>query len=300
MAKLNRMVQKVFGLNSGAQELGKFGSLAAGSPEYASTPKEVQELANYLGGWFDAVLGGNSPALQDRNALDYLFGYQLSYLLERGIPEWDADTEYFEHAIVSSNGILYRSITDDNENNAVSDTSNWVRYWAIPTGTILKMGVDTAPNGLLYCDGSAVSRTLYADLFSEIGTAFGEGDGSTTFNIPDHRGLFARGMDDGASVDPDAASRTAANTGGNTGDNIGSEQSDATAANGLTTNTTGNHSHTTSPFVTFSGGAGGDISGGNQSLQTSGTGSAGNHSHTISGDAETRPKNLYFKYYIKY
>ncbi|QTH80458.1 hypothetical protein PA10_00260 [Pseudomonas phage pPa_SNUABM_DT01] len=54
----------------------------------------------------------------------------------------------------------------------------------------------TIPTGWLLCDGSAVSRTEYADLFAEIGVAFGAGDGSTTFNLPDFRGRVPRGLTD--------------------------------------------------------------------------------------------------------
>lgn len=54
----------------------------------------------------------------------------------------------------------------------------------IPVGTILPWSTDTAPAGFLLCDGSAVSRTTYAGLFAVIGTTYGDGDGNTTFNIP--------------------------------------------------------------------------------------------------------------------
>lgn len=56
-----------------------------------------------------------------------------------------------------------------------------------PVGTILMYGGTTLPFGYMWCNGSAVSRTVYADLFNAIGTAFGSGDGSTTFNLPDWR-----------------------------------------------------------------------------------------------------------------
>lgn len=58
----------------------------------------------------------------------------------------------------------------------------------MPVGAILPYGGSAAPSGWLLCDGSAVSRTTYSDLFSVIGTTFGAGDGSTTFNVPDSRG----------------------------------------------------------------------------------------------------------------
>lgn len=54
-------------------------------------------------------------------------------------------------------------------------------------------GGATAPTGYLLCDGSAVSRTTYADLFAVLSTTYGVGDGSTTFNVPDARGVFVRG-----------------------------------------------------------------------------------------------------------
>jgi microcystin-dependent protein len=96
-----------------------------------------------------------------------------------------------------------------------------------PTGCVLPFAGTTAPEGWLLCDGSVVSRTAYAGLFSAIGTAHGNGDGSTTFHIPDLRGRFVRGLDGAANRDPDKATRTAANAGGNTGNNIGSIQDDA-------------------------------------------------------------------------
>lgn len=64
---------------------------------------------------------------------------------------------------------------------------------ACPTGSMQMYGGATAPSGWLLCDGSAVSRTTYADLFSVCSTTFGSGDGSTTFNLPDMRGVFPKG-----------------------------------------------------------------------------------------------------------
>ena len=63
------------------------------------------------------------------------------------------------------------------------------------------MATTTAPSGYLKCDGAAISRTAFADLFAIIGTTHGEGDGSSTFNVPDLRGEFVRGWDDSRGVD---------------------------------------------------------------------------------------------------
>ncbi len=96
----------------------------------------------------------------------------------------------------------------------------------LPVGSFLSWSTDTVPDGFLVRDGSAVSRATYADLFAVIGTRYGAGDGSTTFNLPDHRGLFERFWDDGSGVDADASSRTDRGD-GTTGDAVGTIQSDA-------------------------------------------------------------------------
>ena len=81
-------------------------------------------------------------------------------------------------------------VTDNNMNeikNAVNTNT--------PVGSISLFAGKTAPTGWLICDGSAVSRTTYANLFSVIGTTYGTGDGSTTFNIPNLKGKVPVGYD---------------------------------------------------------------------------------------------------------
>ncbi len=63
----------------------------------------------------------------------------------------------------------------------------------VPVGTVISYTTSTAPSGYLKCEGQAVSRTEYKALFEKIGTTYGAGDGSTTFNVPDLRGEFIRG-----------------------------------------------------------------------------------------------------------
>ncbi len=95
----------------------------------------------------------------------------------------------------------------------------------LPAGSIFPYAGETAPGGYLHCDGTAVSRSTYADLLSVIGVMYGDGDGSTTFNLPDYRGYFLRGWDDGGGNDPDAGSRT--DRGDTTiGDAVGTKQAD--------------------------------------------------------------------------
>jgi microcystin-dependent protein len=102
-------------------------------------------------------------------------------------------------------------------------------------GTIAPYGgeiVETTPGdpyqvqlGWFFCNGASLDREEYKDLFDVIGVAFGAPD-PNTFNLPDLRGRFVRGVDDRAGNDPDARLRKAGNKGGNTGNKVGSYQLD--------------------------------------------------------------------------
>lgn len=145
------------------------------------------------------------------------------------------------------------------------------------TGSIILWPLNSAPSGYLICDGSAISRTTYSALFAVLGTAYGAGDGSTTFKLPDYRGQFLRGWDNGAGVDPDRASRT--NRGdGTTGDNVGTKQVDAFKS----------HTH---PVPGGSGG-GATVARGEIGLQYF-------FNTYPTGGNETRPTNVYINYCIK-
>lgn len=88
----------------------------------------------------------------------------------------------------SSSPILPTPAPEDNTQKGATTAfvKNNIQF-AMPTGAILPFAGISAPTGFLMCDGTAVSRSAYATLFSVIGTAFGSGDGSTTFNLPDYR-----------------------------------------------------------------------------------------------------------------
>jgi microcystin-dependent protein len=151
-----------------------------------------------------------------------------------------------------------------------------------PTGAVVAFAGATPPTGWLLCDGSAVSRTTYVGLFGVIGTAWGTGDGSTSFNLPDMRGRFLRGVDNGTGRDPDGATRTATN-GGNAGDQVGSNEGDAFRSHA--------HSFLEQPAVS---GVGGIASGGN----FWGNGSATTTANA--GGTETRPVNVNVHWIIRY
>lgn len=182
-------------------------------------------------------------------------------------------------------------------------------------GAIKTFAGDTPPSGFLVCDGSIVSRTTYARLFAEIGTSWGQGDGSTTFHLPDLRGRFLRGRDAGAGRDP--GGRIASNTGGATGDNVGSVQGDSTKNPGFggSADAVGNHQHyvhtadtpnnvPTNSTYPLAGGIQG-LAGFRYSTSAathSPSSGSGGHSHGVSisgGDSETRALNANVNYIIK-
>ncbi len=179
-----------------------------------------------------------------------------------------------------------------------------------PIGTVVAYGGKMDQDawhaaGWLYCDGNAISRTDYNDLFAVIKILHGQGDGETTFNLPDYRGRFLRGMSDGTNRDPDAASRVAPNPGGSIGDAIGSIQPQALAAPIIpfTTTTDGEHLHSVdhvpndNDWYAIAGSSMAQWNG------TASTHAGGQHPHSIKdigGDKESRPLNAYVVYLIKF
>lgn len=139
----------------------------------------------------------------------------------------------------------------------------------VPSGAVFAFAMSTPPTGYLECDGSAVSRTTYADLFTAIGTTWGTGDGSTTFNLPDLRGEFIRGWDNGKGTD--------------SGRTFGSYQADELKA----------HTHTYEDQDTFVSNA----STGSQSALAANSSTTTDTSST--GGTETRPRNYAMMYCIK-
>jgi microcystin-dependent protein len=83
---------------------------------------------------------------------------------------------------------------------AIADGETCGATMTFPTGSGMQFFGSVAPDGWLFCDGSAVSRATYADLFAVIGTTYGAGDGSTTFNLPDFRGRAGIGAGTGTGL----------------------------------------------------------------------------------------------------
>ena len=185
---------------------------------------------------------------------------------------------------------------------------NWIQSGSAPVGSGCQWfgSLDQLPAGWMECDGRSLNRQEYAQLFNVIGTGFGAPDGDT-FNLPDLRGMFLRGVSGDSEEDPDKTSRGSLSPGGNTGNAVGSFQDQEFESHDHTMEQSGIHEHAlmgrglrrngggfsnsvrlldVRRLTSFSGGV---------------TSDDGNHTHTIdpTGGSETRPKNVYVYFMIK-
>lgn len=126
MANLTRKYQKIF--SNASLNNGQFGSLQANTKITTTDPEVIQALTAYDNGWDSAIISGEElPSLQEFNGLQFKTDYQLAYLLQKGIAEWNSQTEYFIGDLVKEVGgsKIYASITDNNLNNLLTDNSKW-------------------------------------------------------------------------------------------------------------------------------------------------------------------------------
>jgi len=159
------------------------------------------------------------------------------------------------------------------------DGANLTGIEGIPTATIVPWSSASVPSGFLECNGAAVSRTTYAALFAIVGTTYGAGDGSSTFNVPDLQDNVAVGKSNNKSL----ASTGGANTVTSTGNVAGS-----TANASLSTSQLASHSHGLPvgrhPNSGINPGNTGDNKATNPSSNSSGQGSGSGHSHNMSAN----------------
>lgn len=176
----------------------------------AAAPSITNTGDEDTGIYFDAAdavaftTGGARRGRFDTNGLNIFSGKQVRY--------YDADSSHYvaiqAASTVSSNVTLTLPTSDGDADQYLKTDGSGVLSWgsistpaSVPTGSVFMMATTTVPSGYLHCNGAAVSRTTYSDLFAAIGTTWGSGNGSTTFNLPDMRGMFARGWDNGRGID---------------------------------------------------------------------------------------------------
>lgn len=120
----------------------------------------------------------------------------------------DAVVDVYNAALQAVFAVLNGGVDEDNlaaGSVILSKLASAVQESLVPSGTVLAYGGSTAPSGYLLCYGQAISRSTYSDLFAILGTAYGVGNGTTTFNIPDLRGRVPVGND---AMGGTAANRT--------------------------------------------------------------------------------------------
>jgi microcystin-dependent protein len=153
--------------------------------------------------------GGVPPAGADMNGILYEISSAVKWANAGGMYPYDSA---FSTAIggyplcamlqKADGSGFWVSTVDGNTTNPDAAGAGWVEFSPIDTtGDISFTTQSSAPTGKLKANGAAVSRTTYARLFAKIGTTYGIGDGSTTFNVPDIRGEFVRGWDDSRGID---------------------------------------------------------------------------------------------------
>jgi len=178
----------------------------AGAPSITNTGDENTGIFFNTADEVSITTGGTERAQFDSNG--------LSVLSQKPVRYYDADNSHYVElkaaSTVSANVSLTLPTADgDADQFLKTDGSGNLSFATpptgafVPTGSVFTMATTTVPSGYLECDGSAVSRTTYADLFAAIGTTWGNGNGSTTFNIPNLQGEFVRGWDNGRGIDTD-------------------------------------------------------------------------------------------------
>ena len=180
----------------------------------------------------------------------------------------------------------------------------------VPSGSVFCMAVATVPSGYLECNGAAVSRTTYAALFAIIGTNYGTGNGSSTFNLPDLRGEFIRGFDNGRGAD---SGRSIASSQGasNASHNHSFSDSGTTSTKTLTgtvqrISETFNNSGSATGVFSKSTGSSANFTPGSPDVNDTGSFSINathNHTFSVSGTtgsqgSEARPRNVAMMYII--
>lgn len=150
MAKITRKTAYIFAENAASNDVEQFASKQqTGTPNYTSDPAIIQALSAWGDGWSQALNPtNNSEYKQDRNGVDLVATYQIAYILQQGIAEWDSGTTYYEYSFVSYNGQIYISTANDNLNNTPGSSSQWQQMLfasstAQPTRTVLTSGSGT-------------------------------------------------------------------------------------------------------------------------------------------------------------
>lgn len=221
MAKINRLDGNVIAFSSGQQANERF---VFGSSSVVSDELTDQYTAEAIRGW-GTVGPSEFPPLQWFNSVAFTSTQFSAYLHQMGVAEWNVSQEYYMDSFVNRNGVLYKSKSNANTGNTPESSSEWVNA-VMEQSLLTRVGQRAEihslqiPDWLLKADGSIVSRTVDDVLWAHASTSglviaqtikdanpeqyamyYGDGDGSTTFSLPNwYLGHFARGNPSGVAL----------------------------------------------------------------------------------------------------
>lgn len=246
-------------------------------------PYDANGIYNLPGG-YQAVTGQTIQASQHNPPLQDIAAALSQVLLRSGLAPMTGNLPMGGFRITGmANGI------------APSDGAT-VAQAGVPIGTVLDFAGASAPTGFLLCYGQAVSRSTYAELFSAIGTAYGAGDGSTTFNVPDARGRVSAGKDNMGGTSADRLTNKPRGVNGDVLGAAGGFEENALTVDQIpphahsgTTSVSGDHFHDNITARVSSPGSGTGMvnsGGGNATVTMAArTNNAGAHAHTFGTNA---------------
>ena len=168
MARLTRKNIKVFA--GSASNNGVFGSLQANDPTLSNDIETIQSLNAWEQGWNAATETSEElPPLEEIQSVSYVTTYQQAYIMQEGLPEWAATVTYYKGSLtkkVTSTGFqIYCSLTDNNTNNVLTDTTHWKKVmdsddlYAFDNTVIHKTGTETASGNKTFSGSNTYSGT---------------------------------------------------------------------------------------------------------------------------------------------
>lgn len=220
MAKIDRATQKIFGSNANSTAITQFGTAKNAEPTYITdgNVEDIQANPSFLTGWANSLEQDLAPFMQDSNALWYMITSQVAYLMQQGMPEYDAETEYPAGALCKDTDeyggiVIYKALQDMLGNN-VGHATNEKTYWTIfsadenyakyeiglpqpsLTNTLLRNEIwldGTVGTAISGKDSTLVNVSAYPLLAAKYGNKYG-GNGTTTFGLPNFTGKSLWGV----------------------------------------------------------------------------------------------------------
>ena len=205
--RFTRYYHKLFASNATSSPTGITGIFGSDKTEkkiYSSNPETIQSYNAWAQGWVGAIKSDTkSPAMEDMNSVLFNLSYQLCYLLQAGVPEWNTATTYHQYQFCSSGGKLYISKQNTNIAHAVTETSWWQEYGANGGPGTAKAWVNfvgTGANGACVVNDSfnidSVIKTASGVYTVKFLSAMANGNYAWTGSVGANNGVANAGGDD--------------------------------------------------------------------------------------------------------